>query len=65
MRIEPKHDRCIDALAIGCPDRRSCLRWVDRNLNIDRGTRYMLFAKDRGPTGCDKIIKIREIYSAD
>jgi hypothetical protein len=56
--IQPTEVRCADALEAGCPDRRRCLRWADRLVNVTSETVFLRLAKDRGPTGCDLIIKM-------
>lgn len=58
MQIQTTEARCADALEAGCPDRRRCMRWVDRMVNVNSETPFLPLAKDRGPNGCDVIIRI-------
>ena len=61
MKIAAHEPRCADALVRGCPDRKTCARWVFRLHNTSTSTPWSNFADCRTDRGCRFIIRLETI----
>ena len=61
MKIAAHEPRCADALDKGCPDRKSCARWVLRHNNATADTPWSNFADCRTDRGCKSIMRIETL----
>lgn len=65
MKIAAHESRCADALDKGCPERKSCARWVLRHHNATADTPWSNFADTRTDRGCRAIIRMETTNEND